>query len=371
MEATRLLYKRYPFGMAVATFGIIVGAGGIIYANYIYKVYIIDQYHNFPEPVAVKLRRALYYSNIDIQAQEAVRYYREALTLAAEHKMHPLSDEVLGVKIQLAHFLEKIQQFRKAIEVLEIVRGDCLRWVEEHGSQQGMAAERNRVLGKTVSMSVKLGELYADEHVLEPELAEENLVSAVETVLKEKNRREAEGVKEGEGPWMTDEEVGGAMEALANNYEAKDQHYLAAPLYLQALTLIPTSDCHAVILMNNLATSLSQQTPPSPTSPLYEPSTPPASRPALVSNARQWAQKALATAAVITPPHRTPECDVGCATATHNLGEFAEMDSDVREARRRYEEAGSLSRAIGYRDGERASNEGLRRLDGKEKGKGG
>ena len=173
---------------------------------------MVDQYSAFPEPVAVKLRRALYYSNVDIKAQDAVRYYKEALALADEAGMFPFSDEVLGIKIQLAAFLEKINQVRKAIEVLELVRADCLRWVDERGGADGNAPARSRVLGKTVSMSVKLGELYASEHVLDAERAEENLVAAVETVLREKRRREQEGVKPGEGDWMTDEEVGGALE---------------------------------------------------------------------------------------------------------------------------------------------------------------
>jgi hypothetical protein len=43
----------------------------------------------------------------------------------------------------------------------------------------------------------------------------------------------------------------------------------------------------------------------------------------------------LAVAAKIKPPERDDECDLGCAVATHNLGEFAEMDGDIAEARRK------------------------------------
>ena len=287
-ESTRLLFKKHPFSMSVAAFryviqgtlqtrllhahSIIFGAGGILYANYIYKRYMIDQFHTFPEPVAAKLRRALYYSNIDVAPHDAIRYYREALAVADEQGMNPFCAEVIGIKTQLASFLEKIQQYHKAIEVLELVRADCIRWVEDRGGLDGNAGQRTMVLGRTVGMSVKLGELYAGEHVMDRDLAEDRLAWAVETVLKEKRRREQEGVKEGEGPWMSDEQVGGSLEgkrlamrvvirmlslnaarlmtvtALANNYEAKDQHYLSAPLYLQALTLIPTSDCHSAVL---------------------------------------------------------------------------------------------------------------------------
>ena len=110
--------------------------------------------------------------------------------------------------------------------------------------------------------------------------------------------------------------------------------------------------------MNNLAASIAQQLPPA------SPSTPPPSRVALVDNARAWAQKALQVAAALKPPERTEECDVGCAVATHNLAEFAEMDGDLAEARKRYEEAKALSRAIGFDEGLTRADEGLRRIGG-------
>jgi hypothetical protein len=126
--------------------------------------------------------------------------------------MDPFSDEIIGVKIQLAALMEKIQQYEKAIQILEIVKSDNLKWVEQLGGKKGNEGKRTRVLGKTVGVSVKLGELYANEYVLEKEKAEESLVWAVETVLKEQRRREVEGVKEGEGEWLTNEEIGGSLE---------------------------------------------------------------------------------------------------------------------------------------------------------------
>ena len=108
--------------------------------------------------------------------------------------------------------------------------------------------------------------------------------------------------------------------------------------------------------VNNLSISLAQQLPPS------TPGQPPISRSGLVSNARAWAEKSIAVAAKIAPPERTEECDVGCAVATHNLGEFAEMDGNIVEARRRYEEAKSLARAIGFQEGVINSEDALRRI---------
>ena len=141
-----------------------------------------------------------------------MKYYREALRVADEIGMDPFSDEIIGVKIQLASLMEKVQQYKKAIDILEIVKSDNLKWVEQLGEISGNEGKRTRVLGKTVGVSVKLGDLYANEYVLQKDKAEESLVWAVETVVKEQQRREKEGVKPGEGEWMTPEENGGAFE---------------------------------------------------------------------------------------------------------------------------------------------------------------
>ncbi|CZR60618.1 uncharacterized protein PAC_10514 [Phialocephala subalpina] len=354
--AAKTLFRAHPFSVAAAVSLILVGTGALFYANHFYYSYIIGAFHTFPEPVAKQLRKALYYTNISLEPKNAVKYYKEALRVADEIGMDPFSDEIIGVKIQLAALMEKIQLYQKAIEVLEIVKRDNLRWVDELGNKPGNEGKRTRVLGRTVGVSVKLGELYSNEYVKEKGAAEERLVWAVETVLKEQQRRATEGVKPGEGDWMSPEEIGGSLEALGHHYEEKDQHYLAAPLFLQALTMSPPTSCHTAVLMNNLSISVAQQDPP------VVQGQPPVSRPALISNARAWAEKAIAVSAKITPPERTEECDMGCAVATHNLGEFAEMDGNIAEARKRYEEAKALSKAIGFQDGVINSEEALRRL---------
>ncbi|KAE8453936.1 hypothetical protein EG329_007712 [Mollisiaceae sp. DMI_Dod_QoI] len=350
------LFRAYPFSVSAALILISVGAGALVYANHFYYNYIIGAFHKFPEPVAKQLRKALYYTNISLEPKNAIKYYKEALRVADEVGMDPFSDEIMGVKIQVAALMEKIQLYKRAIDVLEILKKDNLRWLDEFGSRPGNEGQRTSVLGKTVQISVKLGELYSNQYVKEKEAAEESLVWAVETVLKEQQRRATEGVKPDEGEWLSAEQIGGSLETLGHLYEEKDQHYLAAPLFLQALALSPPKSCHTTVLMNNLSISLAQQAPP------VLPSEAPASRAVLVSNARAWAEKAIATAAKISPPERTEECDIGCAVATHNLGEFAEMDGNITEARKRFEEAKSLAKAIGFQDGVINSEQALRRL---------
>lgn len=130
--------------------------------------------------------------------------------------------------------------------------------------------------------------------------------------------------------------------------------------------------------MNNLAISISQQRPPpgfgvrnanitAPSAP-FNPSTPESLHTPLplTEQARQWATKAVNLTSSIAPPERDEECDLACAVATHNLGEFAEMEGRIAEARRRYTEAASLAKAIGFEEGLQNSNDGIKRLKGKE-----
>lgn len=354
----------------------------INYVPYLYIHYIVGAYHNYPEEVAKKLRRAVYYTNTDLKPQEAIKYYKQALQVAEELEMDPFSDEVMGIKIQVAALMERIGAQAKAAQVLEILRNDCMAWMQQLGGKESNRKKRTRVLRKLVAMTVKLGELYASPEVYDRDLAQQRLIWAVETMLKETQRRgnlqEARHLSQGElddleGPWMPQEEIGAGMEALAHSYEEKGQHYLAAPLFLRALSLYPKKDCHMVILMNNLATALGQQSPKAAqavaaatnANAITDPaaaSAPAPTRESLVQNAQAWSQKALEIAAAIAPPERTEECDVGCAVATHNLGEFAEMTGLKDEARKRYGEAMGLARAIGFAEGVEMSGERLRAL---------
>ena len=186
--------------------------GLLFWVNNIYQSYIIDEFKAYPEPVAAKLRRALYYTNIDVQPKNALKYYRQALVLADEMGLDPFGDPMLGVKIQVAAFHEKLHHYQKAIDVLEGLRRDCLEWIERFGGKEGNEGKRTTLLQKTIGISVKLGEHYANEYVGDKEAAEERLVWAVTAVLREQKRREDEGVKEGEGQWMSNEEIGGSLE---------------------------------------------------------------------------------------------------------------------------------------------------------------
>ncbi|KAK9421541.1 putative TPR domain-containing protein [Seiridium unicorne] len=395
-QSLQRLYRQSPEELVIAL-ALLAGLSVIIvYVIYTYFNYFqSEQFTKFPPDVAKSMRRALYYSNYSPDPKLALKYYKMALEQCDRNGIDPFSDGVMGIKIQLAAWLEKIGSYKNSIDVLEVLLRDCKTWIAKmekyahdglidkdgnliestnavavktdgkvEGSdaddavQENLWGKRTRVLGKSVGISVKLGELYADEHVLQGETAGERLVWAVETVLKELQRRQAQGVKLGEGEWMSPEQIGGALEALANHYESKDQHYLAAPLYLQALTLSPSKSCHTAVLMNNLAISLAQQPVTAADSSVPTNQARP-TRASLLASARSWALQAHATGSKVTGEERTEECDTACAVALCNLGEIAAMMGDMEEARARFKQSLGLSRRIGFEAGVTQAEDGL------------
>jgi len=245
----------------------------VFYIPWYYKNVIIKPYHNFPEPVAKKLRKAFFYSRgkwLDIR--EANKHFRAALALADELGMDPFSDEIMGVKYAIAALFEDANYYSLAVDVLEIMRNDCQRWMDEFSHKHFEDGNRSRVKKNMIQINVKLGQLYDTKYVNEPENAEKRLVEAVEAALSEQQRREREGLKKGEGPWLTNTEMGGTLEgttficswtgrkltvaALGTHYEQFDSHYLATPLFVKALQMSSPNSCHSVILSMSSTSSI-------------------------------------------------------------------------------------------------------------------
>ncbi|KAF2110722.1 hypothetical protein BDV96DRAFT_583636 [Lophiotrema nucula] len=361
-------YRRSPIAFPFAAGSVLLLATfAVVYIPWYYRNVILKPYHRFPEPVAKKLRRAMFYSsgkNLDMM--EANKYFRQALTVSQEIGMDQFSDEILGVKLLVSHLYENCGHYSLAAEVMEIMRADLKRWMDEFGDKHWTDGDRTRIMIRRIELDVKLGQLYDLPYLNEPDNAEKVLTEAVTIALQEQARRQDEGAKEGEGDWLSNEQMGGTLEALGQHFEQFDAHYLATPLFLQALALCPPNSCHGVVLMNNVSTCLAQQTAPPASSrsssPNSFPNLPPVSRDVLVDQAREWAQKALDRAATIAPPDRDEECDIACATATHNLAEFLEMQGRVGDAWRKYKEAESLAKAIGFSEGVANAREGQKRL---------
>ncbi|PHH62355.1 hypothetical protein CDD81_7217 [Ophiocordyceps australis] len=380
----------------LATFGI--GA----YALHSYMSFFYGpNFSQFPDPVANTLRRAIYCTNIKPDPELALRYYKKAMQQCIDLDLDPFSDPVLGIRMYVAQWLESIHNFKLAIDVLESVLQDCKKWVAvmEQSNQEGKVDDRGRLvqpdsepvpvgkasddtpppetlwrkrerlLAKAIGTSVKLGALYADEHVMEPEKSHLHLVWAVETALKEFQRRHVQGPKPGEEAWLTPQELGGAMESLAHNYERRSQFHLAIPLLMQALRLCD-SPCHRAVIMNNLSAVFAQQPIFSPAQPPSASSTieglvetaVPTSRKECFESAENWAQNALDHAQDVTGEERTAECDEACAVAMCNLADVAAMLGKPDVARAKYRECIEMSSKMDFKQGVKHAQEGLAKL---------
>lgn len=293
-QTLRTLYRSNPEELVLALAVLIASVFVIGYVVRIYFTYFNSrQFTRYPPDVAKYLRKALYFSNYQPDPKRALKNYRLALEKCDELGLDPFSEDVLGIRIQLASWLEQIQSYDAAIKVLEILLADCRRWVDlmEKGEEDKKAGKvvaggsnndlkprlpppiltvksakeaenkgmdmsadnetvwgrRSRILRKAIGVSVKLGELYADEHVLNSDKAHERLVWSVDTALAEFQRRATAGTKDGEGEWMSPVEMGAALESLGHSYESRSQFHLALPLFFQALRVC-SDPCHSAVI---------------------------------------------------------------------------------------------------------------------------
>ncbi|KAJ6014504.1 hypothetical protein N7540_009095 [Penicillium herquei] len=414
-EASKGIFRKNPILLPLAIVSLISAIGAFAYISYEELTRVAPQYHKFPPPVAEALRTAVYYTEIDLNPPKALQAYKEALRIGVELGMHPFSDEVLGIKLQVALMLEKAGLVKPAIEVLERTKDEALRWIEQGRNtesasigpaktqvdkspeslkttaesvqintealedaekelrelQEFEARQRDRALKKVVGMQMKLGELYASDYIQDDKKAEAAQVAAVELCLKEMHRRQKLGlpvgsaatVEGGEESWLNMTEIATALTELATTYSAKDNHDLALPLYMRALEMIRVAEgdspsCKQVTLLNDVASAMVGQV-----------QHPPGGQPKqavkqdqIVEAARQWALKSLDVAARIQPPVRDEECDVTCVVATYNLGELAELQKKPEVAKQRYLEAKSLASGLGFEEGISMADTALKRL---------
>lgn len=381
------------------------------YVAYMELYFIGPQYAKYPPPVEDALRTAIYYTEVDLNPPKALNAYKQALELAKEAKMHPFSKEVLGIRLQVAHMLEKGGLIRQAIEVFERVKAECLTYVERGGERRPLPKDqelaklerdrapipvdnpefveaidkmkeiyeyndRQRTLAmKTaVGISLKLGDLYLSEQIGDEKKAEACQVSGVELCLKEMHRRQKHGLPVGKSsdendPWLGLSEIGSVLTDLGDTYAGQRKDELALPLYLRALDLIRVDEadspsCRQAVLLNNIAATMAAmvESPRAGNQPIMP-------RDLTMDTARQWALKAIEVAGSVSPSIKDEECDSSCCAATLHLGTMAEFQGKREEAVKYYEQSRSMAKSLGLEEVVLEADEkleNLRRSAGKE-----
>lgn len=412
-EASKGIWRKNPILLPIALLSTAGAALLFAYIAYVEVTHVGPQYHKFPPPVAETLRTAVYYTEVDLNPPKALQAYKDALRIGMEMGMHPFSDEVLGIKLQVAMMLEKAGLVKPAIEVLERTKVETLKWIDEGRKDIGLKSkeaaagvdqkkteeqdkvkiddpeileeqkrlkeleefedrQRNKALKKSVGIQMKLAELYSSDYIQDEKKAEDAQIAAVELSLKEMHRRQALGLPvggasqdENSDTWLNLTEMATALADLASTYTSQDKPELAMPLYLRALDLLRLDEgdnptCKQVTLLNGVATAMAgnAQKPARQQQQQQQP----VPRDHTINAAKQWAQKAIDVAARIQPPVRDEDCDLSCVAATYNLGELAELQNKREEAIKRYREAKSLATGLDFEEGVAMADSALKRL---------
>ncbi|EEP80324.1 predicted protein [Uncinocarpus reesii 1704] len=406
-EAKKDVWRKHPFGMPVMLAFAVGSVCCFFYVIYDHITHVEPQYARYPPAVGDRLRKAVYYTQFDLNPVRALQWYKQALIAADQVGMHPFSEEVLAIRMQVGRMLEKAGMMKAAIEVSEKVQKDCIEWVRNGRRKQiireneravsdkrtddpaAIEAERielekevaeeqrrSSVMKLAAASCVRLAELYSSDHVRETDKAEQALLAAVDLCRTEvQYRRDKNLPVTGDGDYYISlTQVASAFNEMADFYTQRGRTDLSTALYMQSLALIkedeqdrPTS-CAQVVLLNNIASQMAEQAQnpnPPPTATTSGSHLPPISRDQLLYAASEWAKKALDVADKIQPPVRNEECDQGCVTATYNLGEIAEMQGHFNEAKKYYAETIELSKKIQFSDGADMANEALERVKGK------
>lgn len=187
--------------------------GAAAYALYMYYQLVEKPLSVYPPAAAAQVKEALYHASRGDAARMATAF-KEAIRYAEESGMHPLSNEVAGLKIECAQLLLNIRDGElagKAVAVLERVLDENVAGAE-YFAQQGRWADRTNVLKRAVLLGYKIGEIY-QQLGKDPD-AEEAMAWSTETLLKEVSRREdrrADAANEGD--WFDDVAMSACFES--------------------------------------------------------------------------------------------------------------------------------------------------------------
>ncbi|KAL3437860.1 hypothetical protein BDV09DRAFT_161125 [Aspergillus tetrazonus] len=395
-QASKGIWRKYPVLLPFAILGVVGSTLFFAYIVYIEVTHNAPQYHKFPPEVVKPLRQAVYYTDVVLQPQTAMKYYKEALKAAAQVGLHPFSDEVLGIKLQVADMLERSGNVVPAVKVLENTKKEILQYVEfgrkraaeqkkaqdehkkkfENESKQRHAQtdikleidnpdfidtyeqmkamdeydqqQQDKAMKKAVGISLKLGQLYASDHIQDLKKSEAAHESAIELSMNELKYRQSTGLPlsnpnpdaENElTPWLTRRDAAMALTNLAQTYGEMDKHDLALPVFLRALELLredegPKPTAFQFYLLGIIASTLNVQS----LKPLRA-DDPDAARNHLVGHAREWAMTANKIMDKIPDSEKDESYLLGCISVKNTLGQLAERQGELEEAEKYYREA--------------------------------
>ena len=185
-----------------------------MYFVYLYNELVEKPLSVYPAAVSAQVKSALYHASRGNAADMAAAF-KAAIAAAEAAGMHPLSDEVAGLKIECAQFLLRMKDgahAEKGVQVLEHVLDEAAAGADFF-EKEGRWRDRNKVLRRAVLLGYKIGEAY--QGLGKDADAEVAMAWSTETLLKEGKRREDRKADDGaeEGDWFDDSAVSACFES--------------------------------------------------------------------------------------------------------------------------------------------------------------
>lgn len=388
-------WRKNPLARRLVITALLGSLSLIGYFAYKEHYVVKPKYTAYPPEVANMLRRAVFFTDVEPDIQEAMKAYREALAKAREVGMREYSDEVTGIRVAVAQALHSAGMVTEAAGVLEKLRDDLLRWTKRWeravGTNLDIRSEipkkrgepipvdlpeiregveytveqlaelqklRAKLVGRVIGINSKLAEFYLGDHIQDEKKAEASLVSCVELCLHEMQRRQnlkmplgGAGPYDNDDAWLSLSEISTMMNDLGDLYFNQGKFELALPLFLRGLDLMrahegDTPTCKQVHFINAIAASISRASL-DPSVPMHGETV---SKPQLLDNSRQWSFKGLDLAAAIKPSVRDELCDMECVAIMFNLGWMAEVQGKREEAVQYLRQGRATAQAIGMPD---------------------
>ncbi|KAL4942987.1 hypothetical protein BDV06DRAFT_190938 [Aspergillus oleicola] len=248
-QGSKGIWRKHPIGLSFAIFSLVIVVGIFGHFVWLEVTQTAPRVAKFPPKVGKELRKAIYYTDVDLQPRLAHKHYQEALKLAVEHGMYMFSDEVVGIRLAAADMMEKAGATEQAIAIFEKTKDGILKWVEKGRAEAAQERERlaeqekvieelkaqkaaqkpksptaavpkfeidnpevleryermqelakweeeqrDKVYKKAVGIAVKLAELYEARDVQDVKKAEASREAAVEMSLKELAYRQSRGL---------------------------------------------------------------------------------------------------------------------------------------------------------------------------------
>lgn len=180
---------------------------------YLYNELVDKPLSAYPALVAKQIKQALWHASQN-DPQKMANSFKNAIEQAEKAGLHPLSDEVAGLKIECAALLSRLgdgAHKTKAVQILEKVLDESVAGAE-YFTEQKRWEDRTKVLMRAVLLGYKVGEMYTD--LEKSKQAEEAMVWSTETLLREIHRRERDQVTDkDQGAWFDRLGVAGCLES--------------------------------------------------------------------------------------------------------------------------------------------------------------